>query len=95
MPSGRQLFDQLIQSIRRQYRAGKTVDQILKSTETKKLQTAYSQVMGLLNDYQLKRIIHRQTDRRSPKRSVSRSPKRKRVWKRRSPKKSPKRSRKH
>lgn len=90
MPSGRQLFDQLIQSIRRQYRAGKTVDQILKSSETKRLRTAYSQVMGPLNDYQLKRVIHRQTDRRSPKRSVS--PKRKRVWKRRSLKKTPKRS---
>lgn len=52
MPSGRQLFGQLTQSIRRQYRAGKTVltvDRILKTRETKRLRTAYSQVVGQLN----------------------------------------------
>ena len=44
MPTGRQLYGQLKQSIRRQHRAGKTATQILNSSETKKLQKEYNEV---------------------------------------------------
>lgn len=85
MPTGRQLYGQLKQSIRRQYRAGKTATQILNSSETKKFQKEYNKAMegvGLvLNNYQLKRVIQRaakQSAKRSGsvKRSVRRSAKR-------------------
>ena len=84
MPTGRQLYVQLKQSIRRQYREGKTNTQILNSSEINKLQKEYNKVMkgfGLvLNNYQLKRVIQHFTKRsRSGRRSVlpnGRSPRR-------------------
>jgi len=65
MPTGRQLYLQLKQSIRRQYREGKTNTQILNSSDINKLQKEYNEVMkgfGLvLNNYQLKRVIQHLT----------------------------------
>lgn len=57
-PTPRQIIRKLDLAIKRCIRQGKSILDIIKTREIKKLQTLYNKTSGyILNDYQLKRMV--------------------------------------